>query len=1062
MPLDQTGGREMGTGHRNRRPWLFLRRTAPVAASIVVWLGLSSVSTGTASSAATLPTPWPYTATVTSGPDAGETVHLLHLDNLTLEDLGASVVGQATLHVNLPSSAYDCLSGTSVDVFAFDGQHFLHNGLQGSQCTYGTWEIAPAVLGGPLQAPVVTAAHLVEGGSGLQPSSLAALGRNLGTAGGSISLVAYSAGSSAPVTSTTVTSWTPTRVTAATQASLTPGRLYDVLLLTSSGAAASALLTPPPRAPSAHLRPLGAPPGTKVTLTAGSPLATIGKRTVRLRAAPELRNGTLLVPVGVLAYLTGARSRWDPATRQLRLATARGEVIFQLGNRRYTLDGKVETGRAAPVLVQGVALVPVTPVARVFGLALGVQAASLPTGGATSMVITPCESCGGNGGGGGGNGGSGGSGGGQAVARTITTVYGWKGGRLVGGLSTNTSCNVPDAPSYLGGFPLGSCTAGPQSSNNPGGGVAAIGTTVFGVASGEVDQPMTLAYTSKAPAGVTATVSVEAIVDTLDMTYGISGAGGSCAPSQVNASPMQPGTDTLSTCLSTFQAVVPIGDAASVTSAALSSTNQVWSGLSNAQQACIDTPQNGVQGASCALAAANAAMSVSGTGLSVSLHQSSFTYNGTTTGGATSDFSVDPEAQVSDVGLGTEINFVTSWVLFVVTEQYTESQYAWSFPVAEVGQPLIGPWLEQCANADPLSCRLVEGSSATLTSGSVPNGMHLQSQNGVVVLAGSPTAGSEGVYQFSAQVAGGNAFDCTIDVAATLSLQELGTASTFTYETGVGFADEKAFVLPFTTTGGVGGVTWNLVGNPPWLDVASSPPTPSATGGPPVLYASGQVPTSGSYPFTLQAWDYYRSLQSQPLEVDIVPKLSLAQGSQEAQSRTPYRWGLSSLQSGGMGPYSWQVDDCPGCGALPPGISLDPATGVLSGAPSTAGSFHFVVAVTDALGVVASNEMSLVVYNLNQQPLAVEPASLPAGAVREAYSGTLEAAGAGTPPFSWKVAAGALPPGLDLAVAAYKPWYGAKAAISGTPTKAGLFSFTLRLTDGKGIAATRTFTVKIS
>ena len=1026
----------------------------PFAAS----LGCSTVLAGAASSGATLPTPWPYTASVTSGPDAGQTVHLLHLDNLTLEGLGAGVVGQATLHVNLPSSPYSCLAGERIDVFAFDGQYFLHNGLEGSQCTYGTWEIAPAVLESPLQAPVITTARLVESGSAVAPSTLTVLGRSLGSAGGSVSLVSYQAGAPSRVLGTTVSSWTSTRVVVAAQSGPAPGRSYVVLLLTGSGAAASTFVTAPSRAPSAHLRPLGAPPGTRVTLTAGSPVARIGRRTVRLRTAPEVRNGVLLAPVGILAYLTGARGRWSAATGQLRLATARAEVIFQLGSLRYTLDGKLETSGAAPVLVRGVALVPVAPVARAFGLSLGVEAAGPSTGGATSMVITPCPSCGGNGGGGGG---SGGSGGGQPVAQTITTVYGWKGGSLVGGLSASSSCNVPDAPSYLGGFPLGSCTAGPQSTDNPARGLAAIGTTVFGVASGEVDQPMTLAYTSRAPAGVTATVSVKAIVDTFDATYGISGAGGSCAPTQVNASPMQPGADTIGTCLSTFQSVIPLGDVASVASGVLSTANQAWSGLSGADQACLETPQTGPQGAICATDAANALMSVADTGLSVSLRQSSFTYNGTVTGGTTSDFTVDPEAQVSDVGLGTEINFMTSWVLFVVTEQYTEHEYAWSFPVAEVGQPLIGPWLQQCSSANPLSCQLVEGSGATMVTGSMPEGMDLESQDGVIVLAGSPAPGSEGVYQFVAQVAGGNAFDCTIDVAPPLSLEEQGTAATFTYETGVGFADGKAFVLPFSATGGVGEVTWSLSGNPPWLGVAYGPPTPTSGGGPPVLFTSGQVPSSGTYPFVLQAWDYYRSFQSPPLQVDVVPRLSLAPGAQEAVSGSPLRWDLSALRSGGVGPYSWRVDDCQACGTLPPGLSLQAATGVLSGVPSVGGSYHFVVAVTDALGVVASAQVSLTVYRLGQQQLAIEPASLPSGTLGRAYSETLEAGGAGTPPFSWKVVSGALPPGLGLAVAVYKPWYGARAAISGTPTKAGSFSFTLRLTDGQGSSTTRSFTVSI-
>src|SRR5208337_4185421 len=47
---------------------------------------------------------------------------------------------------------------------------------------------------------------------------------------------------------------------------------------------------------------------------------------------------------------------------------------------------------------------------------------------------------------------------------------------------------------------------------------------------------------------------------------------------------------------------------------------------------------------------------------------------------------------------------------------------------------------------------------------------------------------------------------------------------------------------------------------------------------------------------------------------------------------------------GGSFPYQFSVKT----GSLPPGISLNPATGTLSGTPSTAGTFSFEVMVTDA------------------------------------------------------------------------------------------------------------------
>ncbi len=150
--------------------------------------------------------------------------------------------------------------------------------------------------------------------------------------------------------------------------------------------------------------------------------------------------------------------------------------------------------------------------------------------------------------------------------------------------------------------------------------------------------------------------------------------------------------------------------------------------------------------------------------------------------------------------------------------------------------------------------------------------------------------------------------------------------------------------------------------------------------------------------------------------------------------------------SGGAGAYAWSV---PPPGSLPAGLSLDSSLGVIHGNPAAAGPSSFTIMVTDSLGGTATRTFT---PTFNVSP-SIAPASLADGNVGAAYSQTLTVSG-GTSPYTWTRSSGSLPPGLSL-----NPSSG---VISGTPTGAGAFNFTVVLADLVGGATARSFTIAVN
>jgi hypothetical protein len=147
------------------------------------------------------------------------------------------------------------------------------------------------------------------------------------------------------------------------------------------------------------------------------------------------------------------------------------------------------------------------------------------------------------------------------------------------------------------------------------------------------------------------------------------------------------------------------------------------------------------------------------------------------------------------------------------------------------------------------------------------------------------------------------------------------------------------------------------------------------------------------------------------------------------------------LRSGGTGPFSFNLAS----GSLPPGLTLAPS-GLLTGTPTTAGTYNFAVQVTDSSSPAqtAQQTYSIVIAPaVAPGPLTVLPSTLPGGTVGSAYTvSTLSVTGTVVGNVIYSVTSGGLPPGLNLT-----PLGTVQAQIAGTPTTAGSYSFTITARD---------------
>ncbi len=299
------------------------------------------------------------------------------------------------------------------------------------------------------------------------------------------------------------------------------------------------------------------------------------------------------------------------------------------------------------------------------------------------------------------------------------------------------------------------------------------------------------------------------------------------------------------------------------------------------------------------------------------------------------------------------------------------------------------------------------GSTRTwrLMSGALPPGVAL-STNGVV--AGTP--GATGNFTATIRVSSGGrrkqqVFSVAVVTPLVIATTALPAAS-----------QHQAYSTVLAATGGTGTYAWAVSGGtlPAGLTLSAG----GVLAGTPTGFGAATVTigvTSGAQVVTQQ------------FVIDVIPSLAITTTVlREGTVGSAYADTLVAIGAGAS--PAWGV----AAGALPPGLTLL-SSGAIAGTPNASGTFGFTAQVTSGtqsatralqLSVVAALEMATT--------------ALSNGTVGNAYAQTLSASG-GVGAFAWSVASGTPPTGLTLSAAG---------ELTGVPTSAATFEFTLRVTSG--------------
>ena len=230
----------------------------------------------------------------------------------------------------------------------------------------------------------------------------------------------------------------------------------------------------------------------------------------------------------------------------------------------------------------------------------------------------------------------------------------------------------------------------------------------------------------------------------------------------------------------------------------------------------------------------------------------------------------------------------------------------------------------------------------TISSGALPAGLTLSTTG---VISGTPNTSGSSAFTVKVADAGtpplavSQAYTITVSPAPPLSIPAA------VLQQGV---TGSAYSATIAAQGGIPPLTWTLLSGtlPPGLSLTTNTQT-GGTMPPTTGEVAGNPTTSGTYTFTVQVHDSSIPEQAatQTFSITIITAGPLVITTTSLPNGVTAQGYNAPVQaSGGVAPLTWSITG----GLLPPGLILNPSTGVIAGTPQRVATSTFTIRVADS------------------------------------------------------------------------------------------------------------------